>query len=64
MIKQQIKISYLIEQMKKGDNNKLNISENLLGNSLSFVEDQNAINLKNLEKIQSQIDNIREGNGL
>ena len=60
MIKQQIKLSNLIEQMKKNDNNKLNISETLIDNEMTFVEDQNAINLKNLQSIQNQINNIRE----
>ena len=62
MIKQQIKLSNLIEQMKQNDNNKSNLSENLLGNSLSLTEDQNAINLKNLQNIQSQIDIFKRGN--
>ena len=63
MIKQQIKLSNLIEQMKQNEKNKSNLSENLLGNSLSLTEDQNAINLKNLQNIQSQIDIFKRGNG-
>ena len=63
MIKQQIKLSNLIEQMKQNENNKLDISDNILGNSLSLLEDQNAINLKNLQNIQSQINNLGGGNG-
>ena len=62
MIKQQIKLSNLIEQMKKNDNNKLNISDNIVENEVSFVEDQNTINLKNLQNIQNQINNIGGGN--
>ena len=57
MIKQQIKLSNLIDQMKKNDNNKLNISDNLIDNEMSLVEDQNTINLKNLQNIQNQINN-------
>ena len=49
MIKQQIKFSNLIEQMKQNENNKLNLSDNILGNSLSLMEEQNAINLKNFK---------------
>ena len=62
MIKQQIKLSNLIEQIKKNDSSKLSLSGNLLGNSISLIEDQNAINLKNLQNIQSQINNINGGN--
>ena len=62
MIKQQIKLSNLIEQIKKNDSSKLSFSGNLLGNSLSFIEDQNAINLKNLQNIQSQINNLNGQN--
>ena len=62
MINQQIKLSNLIEQIKKNDSSKLSISGNLLGNSISLIEDQNAINLKNLQNIQSQINNINGGN--
>ena len=63
MIKQQIKLSNLIEQMKKNENNnKLNISDNIVENEVSFVEDQNTINLKNLQNIQNQINNIGGGN--
>ena len=62
MIKQQIKLSNLIEQMKQNENNKSNLSDNLLENSLSLTEDQNAINLKNIENIQSQIDIFKGGN--
>ena len=58
MINQQIKLSNLIEQIKKNDSSKLSFSGNLLGNSTSFIEDQNAINLKNLQNIQSQINSI------
>ena len=61
MIKQQIKLSNLIEQIKKNESNKLNISGNILGNSISFIEDQNVINLKNLQNIQSQINNLNGG---
>ena len=60
MIKQQIKLSNLIDQMKQ--NEKMNSSENLIGNNISFVEDQNTINLKDLQKIQNQI-NLGGGNG-
>ena len=63
MINQHVKLSNLIEEMKKNENNKSNLSDNLLGNSISFGEEQNAINLKNLQNIQSQIDDIREGKG-
>ena len=62
MIKQQIKLSNLIEQLKKNETSKLSISGNLMGNSISSIEDQNAINLKNLQKIQSQINNINGRN--
>ena len=62
MIKQQIKLSNLIEHIKKNDSSKLSLSGNLLGNSISLIEDQNAINLKNLQNIQSQINNINGGN--
>ena len=62
MIKQQIKLSNLIEQMKKNESCKLSVSGNLLGNSISFMEDQNAINLKNLQNIQSQINGINNSN--
>ena len=30
----------------------------MIGNSLNLVEDQNTINLKNLQNIQSQINNL------
>ena len=63
MINQHVKLSNLIEEMKKNENNKSNLSDNLLGNSISFGEEQNAINLKNLQNIQSQIDDIRGGKG-
>ena len=62
MINQQVKLSNLIEQMKQAENNKLNTSDNLLGNTLSLIEDQNMINLKDLQNIQSQI-NLGVGNG-
>ena len=62
MIKQQIKLSNLIEQMKKNENNRLSVSGNLMGNSISFIEDQNTINLKNLQNIQSQINEINREN--
>ena len=61
MIKQQIKLSNLIEEMKNNENNKLDLSDNILGNSLSLMEDQNAINLKNLKNIQNQINNLGGG---
>ena len=62
MIKQQIKLSNLIEQIKKNDSSKLSFSGNLLNNSISLIEDQNVINLKNLQNIQSQINNINGSN--
>ncbi len=62
MIKQQIKLSNLIEQIKKNECSKLSISGNPLGNSMSLIEDQNAINLKNLQHIQSQINSINRDN--
>ena len=62
MIKQQIKLSNLIEQIKKNDSSKLSFSGNLLGNSISLIEDQNAINLKNLQNIQSQINSLNGAN--
>jgi kinesin family protein 2/24 len=62
MIKQQIKLSNLIEQIKKNECSKLSISGNPLGNSMSLIEDQNAINLKNLQHIQSQINIINRDN--
>ena len=55
MIKQQIKLSDLIEQMKHNQNSKLNLSDNKNGNNHLMMEDQNMINLKNLENIQNQI---------
>lgn len=58
MIKQQIKLSNLIDQMKKNDNNKLNLSANLIDSNQSMNEEQNAINLKDLEQIQNQIINL------
>ena len=57
MIKQQIKISNLIEQMKHNETSKLSISSNL-GNNSSLIMSQNAMNLKNLQNIQKQINNI------
>ena len=62
MIKQQIKLTNLIEKIKKEQTGKLSISSNILESNISFIEDQNAINLKNLQKIQSQINGITEGN--
>ena len=62
MIKQQIKLSNLIDQMKKDENNKSN-TDNLIESNLNLIEDQNTINLKSLQNIQSQINNIGEGNG-
>ena len=62
MIKQQIKLSNLIEKIKKNECSKLSISGNPLGNSMSLIEDQNAINLKNLQHIQSQINSINRDN--
>ena len=58
MIKQQIKLSNLIDQMKKNDNNKLNLSANLIDSNQSMNEEQNAINLQDLEQIQNQINNL------
>ena len=55
MIKQQVKLSNLIDQMKQNENNKSSLSDNVLGNSIHLMEDQNTINLKNLQNIQSQI---------
>ena len=55
MIKQQVKLSNLIDQMKQNENNKSSLSDNVLGNSIALMEDQNTINLKNLQNIQSQI---------
>ena len=63
MIKQQIKLSDLIEQMKKNENNKLSLSDKILGNNIPFIEDQNLINLKNIENIQSQINFFTGANG-
>ena len=60
MIIQQIKLSNLIEQMKQSENCNLNKSDN---SNISFMEDQNTINLKNLQNIQSQINNIGGRNG-
>ena len=62
MIKQQIKLTNLIEKIKKEQTGKLSISSNILESNISFIEDQNAINLKNLQKIQSQINGITGGN--
>ena len=62
MIKQQIKLSNVIEQIKKNECSKLSLSGTPLNNSLSLIEDQNAINLKNLQNIQSQINNINREN--
>ena len=58
MIKQQIKLSNIIEEMKKNENNKLDLSDNMIGNNITLVEDQNTINLKNLQNIQSQINGL------
>ena len=63
MIKQQIKLSNLIEEMKKNENNKLDLSDNMIENNLNLMEDQNTINLKNLQNIQSQINNLGGTNG-
>ena len=41
----------LIEQIKKNECSKLSLSGTPLNNSLSLIEDQNAINLKNLQNI-------------
>ena len=60
MINQQIKLSNLIEQMKKNENCNINKSDN---SNISFMEDQNTINLKNLQNIQSQINNLGGRNG-
>ena len=63
MIKQQIKLSDLIEQMKKNENNKLSLSDNILGNDIALMEDQNIINLKHIQNIQSQINGFSGNNG-
>jgi len=60
MINQQVKLSNLIEQMKQNENGNINKSEN---SNISFMEDQNTINLKNLQNIQSQINNLGGRNG-
>ena len=59
MIKQQIKLSNVIEQMRKNENNKLDLSDNI---GICLAEDQNTINLKNLQNIQSQINNFGAAN--
>ena len=59
MIKQQIKLS---NEIKKNECSKLSLSGTPLNNSLSLIEDQNAFYLKNLQNIQSQINNINREN--
>ena len=62
MINQQIKLSNLIEQMKQNENEHCNLNKSDNSN-ISLMEDQNAINLKNLQNIQSQINNLGGRNG-